>query len=87
MQTPDEVTVENSPDPSSVYIRLCKHRKKVFYFSDFSRIKCQLKRKKNCHTFFVTIFSCNEFQPRKKWVNKANLSSFELENFFKFVLA
>ena len=24
------------------------------------------------------------FQPTKKWVNKGNLSSFELENFFKF---
>ena len=29
MQTRDEV--ENSPNPSSVYIRLCKHQKKVFY--------------------------------------------------------
>ena len=27
------------------------------------------------------------FQPTKEWVNKVNLSSFELENFFKFVLA
>ena len=27
------------------------------------------------------------FQPMKEWVNKVNLSSFELENFFKFVLA
>ena len=25
------MTVENSPNPSSVYIRLCKHRKKVSY--------------------------------------------------------
>ena len=24
------------------------------------------------------------FQPTKEWVNKVNLSSFELENFFKF---
>ena len=24
------ITVKNSPNPSSVYIRLCKHRKKVF---------------------------------------------------------
>ena len=30
-------------------------------------------------------FSC--FKPTKEWVNKVNLSSFELENFFKFVLA
>ena len=27
------------------------------------------------------------FQPTKEWVNKVNLSSFELENFFKFVQA
>ena len=27
------ITVENSPNPSSVYIRLCKHRKNVFYCS------------------------------------------------------
>ena len=27
------------------------------------------------------------FQPTKELVNKVNLSSFELENFFKFVLA
>ena len=25
------ITVENSPNASSVYIRLCKHRRKVFY--------------------------------------------------------
>ena len=25
------ITVSNSPNPSSVYIRLCKHKKKVFY--------------------------------------------------------
>ena len=25
------ITVENSPNPSSVYTRLCKHRKKVCY--------------------------------------------------------
>ena len=27
------------------------------------------------------------FQPTKEWLIKVNLSSFELENFFKFVLA
>ena len=35
MQTREDVegciTVSNSPSPSSVYIRLCKHGKKVFY--------------------------------------------------------
>ena len=28
------ITVENSPNPSSVYIRLCKHGKNVFYCSN-----------------------------------------------------
>ena len=27
------------------------------------------------------------FQPTKEWLNKVDLSSFELENFFKFMLA
>ena len=27
------------------------------------------------------------WQPTKEWLNKVNLSSFELENVFKFVLA
>ena len=35
-QTPDEledcITVKNSPNPFRVYIRLCKHAKKVLYF-------------------------------------------------------
>ena len=39
VQTPDagyefeglHITVKNSPNPSRVYIRLCKHRKKAFY--------------------------------------------------------
>ena len=26
------ITVSNSPNPSSVYMRICKHRKKVFYY-------------------------------------------------------
>ena len=39
------ITVENSPNPSSVYIRLCKHRKKVFYC--FYKITLPRKRLKN----------------------------------------
>ena len=135
MQTLDFVSglhnCQDFPNPSSVYIRLCKHRKKVFYCfykitlprknansllrswlkgkvlpvaksytqslarvisscfakrrfpetTDFSPLKCQLKQKKDWHTFFVTTFQL------KEWVNKVNLWSFELENFFKFVLA
>ena len=78
VQTRDEVEglhyCRDFPNPSSVYIRICKHRKKVFYRflpvrtlvheactrnqsalfcrkdalqnTGFSRLKCQLKRKK-----------------------------------------
>ena len=47
MQTRDEVeglhNCQDSPNPSSVYIRLCKHRKKVFYCF----YKITFPRKKN----------------------------------------
>ena len=133
----------NSPNPSSVYIRLCrKHKKKVFYCfyknqwitfprknsllwhwlkekflpdaksctqslariissciakrstiqnTDFSCLKCQLKWKK-WHTFFETIIVVlgklfSKFQLTEESVNKVNLSSFELKNLFKFMLA
>ena len=38
------ITVENSPNPSSVYIRQCKHRKKVFYY--FYKITFLRKKRK-----------------------------------------
>ena len=38
------VTVQNSPNASSVYIRLCKHRKKVFYC--FYKITFPRKKRK-----------------------------------------
>ena len=39
------MTVENSRNPSSVYIRLCKHRKKVFYcfYKIFLKTNPQMK--------------------------------------------
>ena len=47
MQTLDFVSglhnCQDSPTPSSVYIRLCKHRKKVFYC--FSKITFPRKKK------------------------------------------
>ena len=52
--------------------------------SDFSSLKCQLKRRK-IDTPSLQLFS--KFQQTKEWVNKVNVLSFELENFFKFVLA
>ena len=40
----------------------------------------------NIHKMLVVVGQqC--FVRLKEWVNKVNLSSFELENFFKFVLA
>ena len=110
MQTLDFVSglhnCQDSPNPSSVDIMLCKHRKKVFYCfykttfprkkenslfrllikreiltsrevsytkltvrvisscfaikmlskKSFSRLKCQLSKKKNWHSMFVKIF-------------------------------
>ena len=43
------ITVENSPNPSSVYIRLCKHQKKVFYcFYEITSSKnCNAGKDKN----------------------------------------
>ena len=128
------ITVENSPNPSSVYIRLCKYRKKVFYCfykitfarkkenslfraviereiltsckvlytklvrvisscfeikmlsknTGFSRLKCQLKRNQIDTACFQRF---SKFQPTREWVNKVNVSSFQLKNFFEFVLA
>ena len=54
------VTVENSPNPLSVYIRLCKHRKKVFcclYKTTFLRKNAQL---------FVTAVSKREILTSRK---------------------
>ena len=50
----------------------------------FSRLKCQLKRKKidtACFRRFST------FQPTREGANKVNSSSFRIKNLFKFVLA
>ena len=122
------ITVSNSPNPLSVHIRLCKHRKKVFYC--FCKITFPRKNaklfvmalikkeiltsrkllyKKSCTRnqflfckkmlFKIQIFFRGKkidtpslwrffkFQPTEEWVNKVNLSNFELENLFKFALA
>ena len=47
-------------------------------------IKCQLKRKKIDTACSWRFF---KFQLTREWVNKVNLSSFQLQNVFKFVLA
>ena len=49
------ITVENSPNPSSVYVRLCKHRKKVFreiLFIDFL-IQKHFLNSRSGQSFFV----------------------------------
>ena len=48
-------TVENSPNPSSVYIRLCKHGKRFLL----------LKYRSHIYFNFWTIFPLNNRQPSK----------------------
>ena len=62
-------------------INSCFAKKAAFQNTDFSRLKCQLKRK-SWHITFGKIF-----QPTREWVNKVNLSSFQPKNFFKFLLS
>ena len=57
-------------------------QKDAFQTTEFSHLKCQLKRKQNWHDLFVKIFQVSADEA--EWVNKVNLSSFELKNFFKF---
>ena len=45
------MTVKNSPNPSSVYIRLCKHRKKVFF--RFHKITFPRKRKNSLFRLLI----------------------------------
>ena len=59
-------------------------QKDAFQNTDFSSLKCQLKQIK-IDTPSLQRFS--KFQPMNEWVNKVRLSSFLLENVFKFVLA
>ena len=49
-----------------------------FQNPDFSRLKCQLKWKKKIYAAYLLRFS--KFQPTREWVNKVNLSSFQLKN-------
>ena len=63
------ITVENYPTPSSVYIRLCKHRKKVFYcFYKITFLKTTTREKmKNSFYLskrifkylFLSLFTCS----------------------------
>ena len=48
------ITVKNSPNPSSVYIRLCKHRKKVFccFYKIFLKIIGTIEGK-FCFNFLI----------------------------------
>ena len=70
-----------------LYTKSCTRIKSVLVLQkdasqnmNFSLLKCQLKRKKK-----LTQLVCKDF-PTKKWVNKVNLLSFKLKNFFKFLL-
>ena len=70
-----------------VYTKACTRnqflfcRKMLSKIRYFSRLKRQRKQK-------LTQLACKDVpRPTKEWVNKVNLSSFELQNFFKFVLS
>ena len=65
-------------------ISCCFKTKMLSKNKDFSRLKCQLKRNEidtACSQRFP------KFQPTREWVNKVNVSSYQLKNFFKFMLA
>ena len=59
MQTLDFVlglhNCQDSPNPSSVYIRLCKHRKKVFYC--FYKITFPRKKKNSLFRLLISLSS------------------------------
>ena len=73
------ITVENSPNPSSV-ISPCFAKKMLSKIRFFSRLKCQLKRKKIDTACF---YRFSKFQPTRKWVNKVKLSRFSTQNLFQ----
>ena len=55
--------------------------KDAFQNTVFFSLKMSAKTK-------LTQLACKDVpRPTKEWVNKVNLSSFELQNFFKFVLS
>ena len=58
-------------------------KKNSFQNTNFSRLNCQLKRKKHWQSKFVKIFQVSA----DKEMDKVNLSSFRLKSLFKFVLA
>ena len=55
-------------------VLFCK--KDAFENTEFSHLKCRLKRKKLTRHVFFNLFQVS-------WVNKVNLSSIQLKNFFK----
>ena len=72
-----------------LYMKLVRNQflfcnKDAFQKHGFSHLKCQLKRKKIDTACF---WRFSKFQPTRKWVNKVNVSSFQLKNFVKSVLA
>ena len=86
MQTRDEVedciTIKNSLNPSRglrTMFLFCE--KDAYQNMDFSCLKCQLEQKKNNAARFLRFFEC---RPTRNWLNKVNLSSFQLKTFFKF---
>ena len=59
-------------------------KKDPFQNMDFLRLKCQLLKVKIIDTAYLERFS--NFQRTRQWVNKVNLWSCQLKNYFKLVL-
>ena len=59
-------------------------KKVTFQNTDFLRLKCQLLKVKVIDITYLERFS--NFQWTRQWVNKVNLQSCQLKNYFKLVL-
>ena len=74
-----------------LYTKSCMHnqflfcKKEALQNVDFSRLKCQLNRKKIDTACQVKIFQVSADEGMG--INRVNLLSFQLKNFFKFMLA
>ena len=73
------ITVSNSPNPSSVYIRLCKHRKKVFYCLNIAFLENTVTLPFTSNLFVKVKF-------HSAWANVPNLRELALRHLLTFFL-
>ena len=92
------ITVEKNAkliDRALIKIEILTSRKVLYTRNQFLFCKKMLSKLRIFLTYDVSLsenkidIAClsrfSKFQPTKEWVNKVNLSSFELKNFFKLV--